>query len=297
MRPAVLIYNPRAGHGRAAGRLGRLSDILRSCGWAAEPRATIGPGHATALARQAAAGGAAAVFVYGGDGTLREAAAGVLGREVPLGFLPGGTANVMRRELGLPRRPEAAARALADARPRMWDVGLCGGEPFLMMASAGLDAAVLTATSTAAKGLLGSTAVIASALSQWWSYGYPTIELRADGEPLAGSLIVVGNISRYGGPWRILPAARSDDRQLDLLVLAGAGRLASLGFARDLFLLRGRHPRRRDVSLARVQRVELLGPPGLPIQLDGDPRPLAPPLEITLATERVRLLSPLTAAP
>ena len=296
MRPAVLIYNPHAGRGAAAARTARLAAILRGAGWEAEPRPTAAPGDATRLARQAAAGGAEAVFVHGGDGSLREAAAGLLGHAAPLGFLPGGTANVMRRELGLPRRPEAAARALGAARPRPWDVGLCGAEPFLMQASAGLDARILAAMSPRAKRLLGTAAVAGPGLREWLRYDYPQIELLADGERLAGSLVVVGNIPRYGGRWRMLPAARSDDGRLDLLVFHGAGRRASLGLARDLFLFHGRHLARHDLSVRTVERVELVAPADLPVQIDGDVPGLGPPFEIKLAPERVHLLATSPAA-
>jgi diacylglycerol kinase family enzyme len=291
MKPAVLIYNPRAGRAPAAARVASLVRILRTGGWDCEPLATAGPGHATTLARRAAEDGVAAVFLYGGDGSLREAAVGILGRDTPLGFIPGGTANVMRLELGLPRGPERAARAQATARPRAWDVGLCNGEPFLMLISAGLDAAILAAMGDRAKRLLGPAAALWPGFRRWLSYGYPQIELLADGEPLQGSLVAVSNISRYGGPWPIQPDARPDDRRLDLLVFTGRGRLDSLGFARDLFLLGGRHARRRDVSLRRVERVQLIGPTVVPVELDGDVLPLEPPLEIELAAERVQLLA------
>ena len=291
MKPAVLIYNPRARRRPTAAQVARLARILDAGGWECESMATAGPGDATNLARRAVESGVAAVFVHGGDGTLREAAAGMLGRDTPLGFIPGGTANVMRLELGLPRGPEAAARAQASARPRAWDVGLCNGEPFLMLTSAGLDAAIMAALGDSAKHWLGPAAVLSPGFRRWLSYDYPRIELLADGEPLEGSLVAVSNISRYGGPWPIQPDARPDDRRLDLLVFAGRGRLDSLGFARDLFLLRGRHTRRRDITLRRVERVRLLGPAEFPVEIDGDVLPLEPPLQIELAAERVQLLA------
>lgn len=294
MRPAVLIHNPRAGRASSAARTGRLAGILRSGGWDAEPRATSGPGDATRLARQAAAGGAAAIFVLGGDGTLREAAAGVLGGDTPLGFLPGGTANVMRYELGLPRRAADAARAMAGATPHAWDVGLCAGQPFLMQASAGLDAEILAAMSPRAKRLLGTAAVAWPALVGFLRHAPPAIELLADDRPLAGSLVIAANIPRYGGPWRILPGARSDDRRLDLLLFRGRSRTATLAFARDLFLAGGRHLERTDVSTRGVERVELLGPADLRIQVDGDVLEQRPPLVIELAAGRVRLLGAAT---
>ena len=55
------------------------------------------------------------VFAYGGDGTAREVAAGLLGGPAALGVLPGGTANLLALSLGLPRDPVAAAAALPRA--------------------------------------------------------------------------------------------------------------------------------------------------------------------------------------
>ena len=68
------------------------------------------PGHGTELA----AAGGDAVVVFSGDGGINEVLNGAP-PGVPLGFLPGGGANVLARALGLPRDPAAAARQVADA--------------------------------------------------------------------------------------------------------------------------------------------------------------------------------------
>ena len=81
-----------------------------------------------------------------------------------------------------------------------------------------MEPAAIMAALGPAKRLLGPAAVLWPGFRLWLSYGYPRIELLADGEPLAGSLVAVSNISRYGGPWPIQPDALPDDRRLDLLV-------------------------------------------------------------------------------
>jgi len=45
--------------------------------------------------------GADLILVLGGDGTINEVVNGMIGSDVPLGMLPGGTANVLAMELGL----------------------------------------------------------------------------------------------------------------------------------------------------------------------------------------------------
>ncbi len=152
MRRVALIYNPAAGQ-QAACAAGASRPCSTPCADGGARRRSCGRpaarGDATGLARAAAAEGFEAVFALGGDGTVREVAAGLLGSGVPLGVLPGGTVNLLARALGLPGDPLAAAALLRPAaRPRRLDVGLAGATPFLMMVSAGLDASVLAQRST-----------------------------------------------------------------------------------------------------------------------------------------------------
>ena len=58
--------------------------------------------HATQLCREAAGEGYDVVVAFGGDGTVNEAANGLVGSETPLTCLPGGSTNVWCRTLGIP---------------------------------------------------------------------------------------------------------------------------------------------------------------------------------------------------
>ena len=93
--------------------------------------------HATELAR--AAGDAEAVYVYSGDGTFNEVLNGI-GPDAPVGFIPGGGANVLPRALGLPRDPVEAAERLVVGKPRRVSVGRVNGRRFGFAAGLGLDA-------------------------------------------------------------------------------------------------------------------------------------------------------------
>lgn len=293
MKQSVLIVNRAAGRGPGSRLAAAVTERLEAGGYAVEARLTGAPGDATRLAREAVEAGAEAVFALGGDGTLRETAAGLLGTEVPLGPLPGGTANVLTLALGLPRDPVAAAAALAHATPRPLDVGLAGDRPFLMMASAGLDAALVADLHPLGKRWFGRVGIAASGLAAWWSYGYPPIEVLVDGDRHRASFAAIANIALYGGPFRLVPDARPDDRRLDLLLFSGIGRAATLGFARDL--LRGVHLARPDVTVLPVgpsATITVAGPPGVRLQVDGDPFPEPPPVAIRLAAETLRVLAP-----
>ncbi len=300
MRDAVLIYNPKSGRQVARRLLPAVLERLRAGGFEVEPLATTGPRDATRLARDAAKSGAEVVFAMGGDGTLREVAEGLLGSESVLGPLPAGTANVLRRALGLPGTALEVAELLTRCEAREIDVGTVNagtvnagtvdGEPFLMMASCGLDAAVMAHQNAGLKKLFGPAALGFAILRRWWNYAYPEIELVAEGERLHASLVVVSNIPFYGGDFRIAPSADFRDGKLDLVAFHGRGRRATLSFGRDLAL--GRHLERPDVTLLQVEEVEILGPPGIPFQADGDVLALAPPVTVSLAAHRLRVLLP-----
>ncbi|HEX9943746.1 MAG TPA: YegS/Rv2252/BmrU family lipid kinase [Thermoanaerobaculia bacterium] len=293
MRRAALIYNPRSGRQRHALVLDAVLAALRDGGFEVEPVPTAFPGQATELAREQSQE-VEVVFAFGGDGTAREVAAGLLGGTAALGILPGGTANVLARALGLPPDPLAAARVLCQVPVRPFDVGLAGAHPFLMMVSAGLDAALLAALDTRLKWRFGKAAFVCQGIFEWWRYPYPPLEVTADGERFDASFASVSNIPYYAGSFRLAPAARPDDGWFELVLFRGTGRAATLSFTFDL--LRSSHVRRRDVTVRRVREVSLDGPAGAPAQVDGDVCQERLPLAVRLAPERLLVLAPAPAA-
>lgn len=156
---AVLIVNPNATSTTPAGR-----DLLAH---ALESRAqltvehTDHRGHAIEIARTAAAAGVDVIIVHGGDGTVNEVVNGVLGTpggpppaSAPaVGVVPGGSANVFARSLGISPDPVAATNQLVDllsARHRggSWRrIGLmdCGERWAVFTAGMGVDGEVVAA--------------------------------------------------------------------------------------------------------------------------------------------------------
>ncbi len=103
--------------------------------------------HATELCREAAREGYDVVVAFGGDGTVNEAANGLVGSNTPLCCLPGGRTNVYCRMLGIPTDVVDATEHLLglahDWHPRRVDVGLVNDRYFLFSAGVGLDASVV----------------------------------------------------------------------------------------------------------------------------------------------------------
>lgn len=118
-----VIINPGAGQPQPV--LHILNSVFQTAGVDWDVALTKDSGDAERMARQAAASGVDVVAAYGGDGTIMEVARGLMNSEVPLAILPGGTANLVSVELGIPKDLELAARIACNrASPvRLVDVG------------------------------------------------------------------------------------------------------------------------------------------------------------------------------
>jgi len=148
MSRAAIVVNPNAGSapGRGGALSQRLAERLTARGGVAEPivfdMRRNRPGTWRQRLEAAIAQGAERVFVLGGDGTVLAVATVLLERDLPLGIVPLGTANLLARDLGLPLQPEEAIDLLPDAVVRRIDVGRVNGAPFLCASMLGLTTAL-----------------------------------------------------------------------------------------------------------------------------------------------------------
>jgi diacylglycerol kinase family enzyme len=141
----LLVSNARAGSVSA-----RTKEVIvkaLSADFKLEVADTQARNHASELARDAVDRDFDAVVVFGGDGTVNEAAQPLVGTDVALGILPGGSTNVMARSLGVPRDPVDATAFVAshlrsDTKRRV-NVGRANDRYFVFSAGMGLDAEVV----------------------------------------------------------------------------------------------------------------------------------------------------------
>src|SRR5579871_3917151 len=147
---ACLITNPRSGRGGID--LSTVLPVLRAQGWGLTVRQKLHGGHATEIAQEAADRGYDMVIGWGGDGTISEIVDGLVGTDVAVGVIPGGTVNLWARELGISTNLRRAALQLVGAERRRIDVGrlTINGrrkQHFVLMAGLGLDGAVMARVS------------------------------------------------------------------------------------------------------------------------------------------------------
>ncbi len=212
--------------------------------------------------------GVSRVVVHGGDGTINEALQALVGSPTALGVWPAGTANVLARELGLPRERAAVADVLARACTRRVSVGRAGERYFLLMAGIGLDAAALRRVSPTLKRVVGEGAYWMAGLRQLADWHPARFVVDVAGERHRATFAVVANASLYGGGLRFAPHARMDDDLLDLCLFDSDQRAR---FARYLAAARtGSHLGLPGVTYRRARRAVAHGEGALWVQVDGE---------------------------
>jgi diacylglycerol kinase family enzyme len=290
---AVLIVNPNATSTTAAGR-----DLLAH---ALESRVeltvahTDHRGHAIEIARDAARDGIDVVIVHGGDGTVNEVVNGILGDcgRVPpkngpaIGVVPGGSANVFARALGISTDPVDATNQLVDLlsayrRGVPWRrIGLmnCGERWGVFTAGMGVDGDVVAAVEaqrekgrkvTASRYIRVATReLLASARSE------PSLTLELpDREPVDGvHFAFVSNSS----PWTYANArpvwtnpSTTFDTGLGVFATTSMNVWANLGLVRQML---ARKPRLEASHLVRdddVAWVRVTATTPVACQIDGD---------------------------
>ncbi|MGB7095455.1 MAG: diacylglycerol kinase family protein [Anaerolineales bacterium] len=139
-RKIQVVVNP--GSGQPKPILHTLNQVFRPAGVEWDISITQESGDAERFAREAVEAQVDVVAAFGGDGTVMEVARGVMGSQVPLAILPGGTANLLSVELGIPKDLSKAAEIAAstDSAIKSIDVGEIGGTYFLLRVGLGIAA-------------------------------------------------------------------------------------------------------------------------------------------------------------
>jgi len=303
---ALLIHNPNAGTGGNARRrlLDQARQILAAGGIEAELAETTGPGHATEIAQQAAREGRQLVITCGGDGTLNEVVNGLanLQNGVPLALLPGGTANILAKELDLQWDIPRAAKQLVGAELREIALGLATPleQPekhrfFLSVAGAGPDGMIVYSVDLGLKSRVGI-------LAYWWQgvrevlrYTFPRFRVRTGDRQLEGTLVVVGRTKNYGGPFKITDQADLFEEQFEVLALTTQSGLRYLSYLPTLWM--GNLRKEEDVHFWKADTLICEPLDGNPVyaQLDGEPFARLP-VEFSIVPRALKLLVPRDSA-
>ena len=232
------------------------------------------------------------VCAFGGDGTVRAVAQEMVDSGVPMGLLPGGTGNLLARNLEVPTDDLARAVEVAiTGRNRHIDVGWLRLNPdeahleehvgegssvglrrhaFLVMAGLGLDAAIMEDTSEKLKARIGWTAYVPAGLKNLLVERFKA-HLSVDGGPpttIRARTVLIGNCGKLTGGINLMPDAEPDDGTLDVVVIAPKGLMAWVAVAAKVLTKSERTTQTLDRY--RCQSVGIRVDHEQKIELDGD---------------------------
>ncbi|TDJ73281.1 MAG: diacylglycerol kinase family lipid kinase [Planctomycetota bacterium] len=288
-RRALIVANPIAGRGRARRMAGELAAGLRADGIETELHFTAARGDATrrvgALEPETDL-----VVAVGGDGTVAEILAG-LRPEIPLAVLPLGTANVMSRDLRIPRRPAGTIRMIRGGRTTGLDTARVNGRLSFLVTGVGFDGRIVRSIDIARSGPVTKWTYVRAVWRTLRAWGRPPrLRVFVDGERIPGEYgwVIVSNTIGYGGFMQIAPDRVLDDGLFEVSLFERGTRLALIGYA-----LRGIFRRLPGGSCRMVpaRRVRIESDEPEHYQVDGDYGGETP-VEIEVTGVRHRLLIP-----
>lgn len=266
----IVIVNPAAGGGTGTKACQGICRLLRERSINYRIENTTHPGHATEIARAAAASGCRAIVGVGGDGTLSEIVGGLVEKAVPLYFAPCGTGNDFARVLSLPADPVEAVRTQLDSSESHLDMATVNGKGFLNVAGTGFDVDVLREVirfKHVGKGLLPYLLGLISALRSFHSF---TAELTLEGgevvrHPL--TILSIANGKYFGGGMKVAPDADAHDGLLDVIMINGLPRFA-VPFLLPFFIT-GLHVKLPICRVCRCRQITV-NCPGMTFNMDGE---------------------------
>jgi diacylglycerol kinase (ATP) len=244
------------------------------------------------------------VAVYGGDGSINEAFNGIVasGRSPQVLLLPGGTMNVLCRDLGVPLDSVEAAALLKNGVPRRICLGLSSRNGsaaskryFALMAGAGLDAAIVHGMTkfAAAKRVLGPFAFFLSGVWRGLPYRFPEIEIVVEEGEAPGTYrgreVVVGKSKGYGGWFTVTDRADSGQPMFEVAIAKKRGMLRHLAAMPLAFF--GQLKLSRNYIFTMSTRLRITSNGEVPVQMDGDPVGTLP-IELSVDGASVEVLVP-----
>lgn len=265
------IVNPVSGSGMAAKRFDELSALLKERKIDFSFDYTLAPHHATELAKDAIASGHKLIAAVGGDGTVNEVAAALIGTDSVLAVLPFGTGNDFTKVMGFAKTVDGAIDTLLNGVVKNADAAEVNGRTFINVAGLGFDVDVLRATEkhkAKYNGMLPYMLGIVDALSHLKAM---PLTLEHDGikEECESLILSVGNGQYIGGGMRAVPMADPMDGMLDVCYISKISTLKLITLLPSF--IKGKHMKYKSIAHhIRTKEIKVSCPTDCTLQLDGE---------------------------
>jgi YegS/Rv2252/BmrU family lipid kinase len=209
------------------------------------------------------------IAVYGGDGTVMEAAAALYNRKTPLLILPGGTANILSKEIGIPQNTTEALDLIVKnkIKYKKIDMGLMNKMPFAVAVNIGYTAKIMQGAKRKHKSKYGRLAYGISAIK----HKNPpsslyTIHHDHGTSEIEGVAIVITNTANSGlSGLSIMSDIRIDDGKLDIFVVKNSDIASLIEIAKSAVLEKKPH---ENIMHIRSSKFKISINPGQLVECD-----------------------------
>ena len=219
MKHLVFIINPKSGVVRQKAIQQAIDTKLDAAQFTYEIKHTEYARHGTQLAKDAAAKGAYAVVAVGGDGSVNDIVAGLIGTNTALAIIPKGSGNGMARTMEIPLQEEAAIEVINRGKTAMMDIGYANDRPFISNAGVAFDALI---SRKFAKSQRRGFAMYSWLVTRYmWTYKEWEWDITIDGQHLKEKAFIISIASgkQFGYNFQIAPNAIWNDGIFDVIII------------------------------------------------------------------------------
>jgi YegS/Rv2252/BmrU family lipid kinase len=248
------------------------------------------PGHGYELAQKAVTEGFDYVVAVGGDGSINEIAAALIGTETALGIIPAGSGNGLAMHLGYGRAIAPAVKKLNLAEKQRIDVGYLNGRPFFNVAGIGFDGLVSNMMKqSSARGFLP---YFLKSVEAGLTYTPRACKIELDDQTITRKcfVIAVANGPMYGYNVQIAPDAKLDDGLFEVVILNDAPRWQYFAAVPSTF--NGKIYEAEFVEHFTTKKVVISAEEPLHVHVDGEGLILEDTLEFSIKPQSLNILVP-----
>lgn len=159
------------------------------------------------------------VVAAGGDGTVKLVAECASEKDIPLGILPGGSANGLAKELGIPLEPQEALHILTTGKIKKIHLIKVNEHLCIHLSDIGFNAYVIKKfDAQAGRGMWGYLKASVKVLFQ---HAKMEVDIQIDGQnkTVNAAMIVIANGNSYGSGALINPIGKLDDNLFEVVAV------------------------------------------------------------------------------
>lgn len=226
------------------------------------------------------------LVVAGGDGTVKTAAAQLVGSSVPLAIIPAGSANGMAKELGIPLDEEKALELAVSGQPSPLDLIRVNDEWCIHLSDIGLNAKMLRHFEES--GERGMWGYLKALFRSWGRRSFMRVSIQTNEGRFnrKALMVVIANASKYGTGAVINPNGKTDDGLFELVIVR---RLPLTALLNMLMLGRSFDPANIEILCCRY--MELTVTHAFPFQVDGEYRDKQKHIKATIEQAAIQVIA------